>query len=356
MVKFSNIVDKIIRITREELYQLVWSKPRTKLAREFGISDVALGKICKKLNVPKPYLGYWRQFETGRQIQPPPLPKINKGIPTEAIIHPKSKPKESFQLQNPEILAKIEAEGQVNNRISITKDLRNAHPLTSRTRQILEKAKPDDYGRLRTTWEQRDQPRLDLRVSKGTLHRALLIMDALLKALEERGCSVEISKKEDMSTQIVIGEQKVRVYIWENADRRERSEKELAEIKKRSPSWMSTGRWVFTPSGKLMFVIDEYWSSSGRRRWSDSKRKPLEDMLNELIVGVVIAAEGLRIKEIERQEEKRKWEEMELRRLEEENRRDLLEEQSKLWIRAQNLRTFLKEYENMIRSSPVFSW
>ena len=169
MVKFSNTVEGI-RITREELYQLIWSKSTIKLAKEFGISDVALGKICKKLNVPKPYLGYWRKLETGRKIQPPPLPKINKGIPTEAIIHPiNSKPKESFEPQNPEVLAKIEAEGQVNNRINVAKDLRNAHPLTSQTRQLLEKAKPDDYGRLRRTLEQRDQPCLDLQVSKGTL-------------------------------------------------------------------------------------------------------------------------------------------------------------------------------------------
>ena len=47
-----------IVISREELYQLVWSKPVAKIAKEFGISDVAIAKICKKLNIPKPGLGY----------------------------------------------------------------------------------------------------------------------------------------------------------------------------------------------------------------------------------------------------------------------------------------------------------
>jgi hypothetical protein len=37
----------------------------TKLAKEFGISDVALGKICKKLDVPKPSLGYWSRVQFG---------------------------------------------------------------------------------------------------------------------------------------------------------------------------------------------------------------------------------------------------------------------------------------------------
>jgi len=47
-------------VTREELYRLVWSKPITELAKEFGMSDVGLAKVCKKLNVPKPYRGYWQ--------------------------------------------------------------------------------------------------------------------------------------------------------------------------------------------------------------------------------------------------------------------------------------------------------
>lgn len=40
--------------TREEFYDLVWSKPMTHLAKEFRLSDVALHKICKKHGIPKP--------------------------------------------------------------------------------------------------------------------------------------------------------------------------------------------------------------------------------------------------------------------------------------------------------------
>jgi hypothetical protein len=58
------------RLTREELYERVWSKPTTKVAKELAISDVALAKICNKLNVPKPPLGYWRQVEVGQRGKP----------------------------------------------------------------------------------------------------------------------------------------------------------------------------------------------------------------------------------------------------------------------------------------------
>lgn len=45
------------QLSREELYEKVWSTPRTKLAEELGISDVAITKRCKKLNVPRPSRG-----------------------------------------------------------------------------------------------------------------------------------------------------------------------------------------------------------------------------------------------------------------------------------------------------------
>ena len=38
--------------SREELYELVWSKPMTAVAAELGVSDVALAKRCRKLFVP----------------------------------------------------------------------------------------------------------------------------------------------------------------------------------------------------------------------------------------------------------------------------------------------------------------
>ena len=45
--------------SRKEFYDLVWSKPTTHVAKDFGLSDVAIHKICKKHNIPNPPLGYW---------------------------------------------------------------------------------------------------------------------------------------------------------------------------------------------------------------------------------------------------------------------------------------------------------
>jgi len=45
------------KITRKELYNIVWSTPMIKLAARYGISDVALRKKCVKHDIPTPGLG-----------------------------------------------------------------------------------------------------------------------------------------------------------------------------------------------------------------------------------------------------------------------------------------------------------
>lgn len=60
--------------TRAELYDLVWSRPRTALAKDLGISDVAIGKHCALANVPKPPVGYWAKLSAGGKTVRSPLP------------------------------------------------------------------------------------------------------------------------------------------------------------------------------------------------------------------------------------------------------------------------------------------
>ena len=47
----------------EELYKEIWDQPLVKLAPKYGISAVAPGKVCDKLQIPLPGLGYWIKKE-----------------------------------------------------------------------------------------------------------------------------------------------------------------------------------------------------------------------------------------------------------------------------------------------------
>ena len=61
---------------RVELYNEVWNQPLVKLARKYGISDVRLGKVCRKLKIPHPGRGYWAKRAVGQAVEQVPLPEF----------------------------------------------------------------------------------------------------------------------------------------------------------------------------------------------------------------------------------------------------------------------------------------
>lgn len=64
----------IKNVTRAQLYELVWTKPATKIAKEFEVSDVWISKVCKRANIPKPPPGYWQALAAGKTVLRPALP------------------------------------------------------------------------------------------------------------------------------------------------------------------------------------------------------------------------------------------------------------------------------------------
>ena len=64
---------------RDSLYREVWANPVRTVAQQYGISDVGLKKICVKLGVPTPPLGYWARVAAGQIIPKPALPRLKSG-------------------------------------------------------------------------------------------------------------------------------------------------------------------------------------------------------------------------------------------------------------------------------------
>lgn len=62
---------------RDKLYEEVWSEPVTAVAKRYGVSDVAIHKACKRLQVPVPPRGYWAKVSAGQAPPRVPLPAYN---------------------------------------------------------------------------------------------------------------------------------------------------------------------------------------------------------------------------------------------------------------------------------------
>lgn len=61
---------------REILYNEVWNGPVTTVAKRYGVSDVAIHKVCKSLYIPVPPRGYWAMKNAGQPVKQVPLPEI----------------------------------------------------------------------------------------------------------------------------------------------------------------------------------------------------------------------------------------------------------------------------------------
>ena len=65
---------------REELYRDVWREPMLQLAKKYGVSDVMLAKVCRKLHIPAPGRGYWARKASGQKLSVEPLLEL-KDVP-----------------------------------------------------------------------------------------------------------------------------------------------------------------------------------------------------------------------------------------------------------------------------------
>jgi hypothetical protein len=339
------MVDKKIGINRTDLYEQVWSTPMTQLASQYSMSDNGLKKICRKLNIPTPPIGYWARLQHGKKGFKKPLHDLKYGEQETYTLEVKQTTKRYLE-DDSKIIAII-AEEEKADRISVAEKLVSPHPLVELTRDVLSKAKPDDYGALRL-WRQKY---LDMRVTPGTLKRALRIMDALVKAFEERNFKVDIVTDKVPESYALIHGEKLSFSIEEKINQIAHvpTEKEKKELEKYP--WKAR-KWDYIPTGILTLRIKEYGPEGLRKSWSDGKSKRLEDLLNDFIVGAIKVAiinrEERLIREKE-SEERRKREEEELRhRLAMEKFIRKLENNAESWAKSQMIRSYINEVEKIV--------
>ncbi len=180
---------------REEPYAEVWEQPLVKIALRYGISAVALGKVCGKLQIPLPGRGYWTKKEFGKTVERLPLPQA-KDLPIVRRFKfptseqsPSSLPAAPEEAPtDPEFLRIIDLESR---NIVIDPDARR-HKLVTATEKAMKRAQPDEKGILHSRY---DEPCLELRVSKGALERALSLVNAVILYLEADGSPLLCSKE-----------------------------------------------------------------------------------------------------------------------------------------------------------------
>jgi len=346
-----------VSLTRQELYEKVWMTAVSRLAGEFGMSDVGLRKVCIRYEIPLPPLGYWAKKQHGKKVKKAPLPKLD--TPDEEVIE-FWLPEEGNEVQ-PVAAATVvqwEREKLPENHIHVPDTLDSPHPVIERTQRSLASAKPDENGLVRP----KAKRCLDVVVSPASVDRAMRIMDALVKALEQRGLIIGFADDHHAGMRVNILGELLAFRIEEDLDRNERDL--TPEEKREVGTWgysKAIPRYAFSPSGRLSLRI-LVKSTGVHCRWGDNRRRRLKSVLNAFVGSFFRVAEALKLQRAEderrrqewaaaeerRNEEAKRQRQEEARRREEEKRLKELEDLASRWHRARKILDFLEFVEQAV--------
>ncbi len=319
-----------IKITRKELYDLVWSIPMTTLAKNYLITDSRLRQICKKMDIPLPKSGHWQKIQHGKEVEIIPLSLEYFGD-LEVIIT-LNEGKKQNQESSPIIRLQKEIEIDSSLPMVVSEKLVNPDKLILIAKEVLFKQKPRENGTERgLVHTYRDQ--LSIKVSPENINRSLCFMDSFIKLIRVRGHKL-IQQEE---TLVVINGEQLEVSI------REKMKRVMVETKF---NWKTAED---SPTGILCFSIKE--RSYRIYEFKDGKL-PLEKQLSKILAFLEtkskeIIDENLKIKEYWEEERKKDLiKQNTLKQKQEElNKFKKLLQNAKRWQEAEFIRNYIDAVE-----------
>lgn len=278
--------------TRQEFYDLVWSKPLTHLAKEFALSDVALHKVCKRHGIPHPPLGWWAKKAAGKPVTQAPLPDVEEGVATTVTIVAGELASE------PAPLSAAREQARVAASMAPPAGLPPAHPVAAKTIAALRKAKPGDKGLLAVDGTEM----IRCAVAPGSVDRLAAFLPCLAQAAATQGFALAAGAggarftRENEAIGFSITEQVTRdKHMLTEAEQSKLEAWEQKRARSREPWRYSFDRpafaeWDYHPTGKLALEFEhEYlWGSSPRRAFKDAKVQRLEGLVDEIVVGLAV--------------------------------------------------------------------
>lgn len=355
------------RLTRDQLYELVWSQPMRRLSEQIGISDVAIAKRCKIIGVPVPERGYWNKLQAGQKVSKTALPPSDLGTINSVEI--------SGTL-GPELRAKIHGEpGVLDNsgegidvltdrfrkrlgRVSVPSGFIRTHPiiakLLAKDETLRRKYASEPYS-----W---NEPHFD----KPFERRRLRFLNGLflgfskvggtpwMRGNDARELSIHLGDF-SVSFEVDVGEQMSRTRLGKSAHNSAKINKMRVTVKTQTP-----------------LPADIPFS------WGDTDVLSVESQITDVTIGIAVAGRHLQriwteqqivwrrqaAEEAERRERERAEDEIRKERQRiaaiEEAKRDALIREAKAWEDAATIRSYVAAVrsteEAIARATDIDGW
>lgn len=300
----------------------------TALAEEFGISDRGLAKACNRHRIPVPPRGYWAKVVAGKQPSIPPFLELrDRSLDIVSIRGAKSSLPDSVA----ELAKKRRIERQ-RRQLTTRKSedaplpvVEKPHPAVAKTIKFLRSKKPDDEGLITAN----APGQCGVVVGSSSVERASFVLDALARELETVGLGLSadgekmsVSKEADSISFTLIERTKRVNYVptpEQVAKEEKRKTKEARSWRRNDWDSISLGSarpwpdFVKQRTGELVFTIDA-WADGLRKTWGDGKTQRVERMVPDMVSGIELVLEAVRLRREEKEERERQWEVLQHRR------------------------------------------
>lgn len=333
--------DGPIRLEREALYREVWAEPVTKVARRYGISDVGLQKICRRLEVPLPPRGYWARVAAGRTPRKAPL-LLTKG-PTVHLLQKRPTPRD-LELAT-RVAAMVVEHVQYAESAPLHDSIDACLPVVRRMAEKLAKTRHrTDRGWLAVG----GTGSFSMEVSEASTHQALLVLDALLRTFQMAGARLKGPVGPGYPAHFVWDDEPFTVRIRERGRQPAEMDPETAARLSTMGAERRAAAAASQPTGALSLTVVPLSASAKAVTWRDKVGAPIQARLGEIAHGVKVLAQRLRVeREVAAERRRREEEEARVREQKREIRRAHLRrlegiyEEALRWQRAQLLRGYL---------------
>lgn len=328
-----------MKLTRRELYDLVWVEPITTIAKRFGMSDNGLRKHCKSMNIPTPPVGYWSKLAYGKTVEKTPLPDEYEGKKQEVNLQEVKKTETVIEMTDPANRQKkreLEILDWNPECLVVPEVLYAKEPLIMDTKEKLRLQRNSDNIYLeKNPYKSKIKETLRVITSEKTLDRALSIFSTVIKVLLLRGHDIRIKGE---STFAIINGEEISIDITE------RRKQQTVEGK-------LSGTTAYC--GELHFNI--YYGYRDKTSYKDTMHTRVEEKIASIVAFLEIKSDEIK-KEREERELQRKIRE-EKERIEKEfeaKKANELKEFKTLFIMAERLfkanviRDYINTYETYL--------
>lgn len=276
------------QFSRKEFFDLMWSKPIKDLAPEFGISDVALAKFCRKHDVPLPGRGYWAKLKVGKPVPAFSLPPRGLGRHETISIgrdewrgrdEQEARQREEVIPPPPEFPEALDDLRRrvttLVGKVTYLKGLERTHRVVA---TLLEEDKARIEKRSTSSYSSfYDQPFF----ASPYERRRLKFLNSIFLALAKLDITAHAQGKNPKDFKVHVGDSGV---TFKLDDPKAKTERE---------SWRPQSDVHRSASDPLQLTVSWHLEKVDGLRlvWSDSKDATIEALLQEIVVELVVAGE-----------------------------------------------------------------